>query len=1279
MISSSEASPPTSSSISSSTNASTEHDSSMNSGKKIDQIIERDCKYPDLGELLRGPTSGNYAKRVSQHEHDFVKENTSVIPPHLAEIIDNLQCRCFMGILPEINRAWVTIDHRLCMWDYTDGTDLNWYDDQDQILCCVGLVNPRPDIFGDHIKYLLILTTRISVSVLAVSITSGPYKDGTDDEITLIATDIAAPTNNVTFTQVVGTDQGRVFLVGDGQVFELDYLRQSTWFGRTNDLVARTVKPYSSYLPTYFRQNTLAEVESIAIDNERKVLYILTTQSGIEVYYLGPNGNEFTPVARNTDILNSARLACRQSSANMNADGFKIQSIHVISKAESNKIHLLAVTVTGFRLYFTHQKDALRTIQPLNVRGQPTSQQQPLPPNALELVHVRFPPTVEASGQGSALQGLQQSHLFGEVNAAYYDCGALLAAKKLDQRQDQKTVLIMTSLDLGDYSNQLMMTAHTPAQPNTLTTTTTNAIQRTTLVETSTTIVSDGNVYAIAEANPQKRGKRTINEITEHLSESPRRFLVLTDKGVTFFKKQRPVDILQQLLIDTQGDVMAHRREFDLFFERYGRIQSCAMCLDIICGNLHKTELVPVIRAAASLFFEFGGSPTAAAATSPSGNYFGRALGSNGTTFSGKHDGFILYFARLIAPVWKLKVFGDSADRKKNEERSKFQALLLKSQCELDSLKRFMDANPDFHVSASFADSRFQSADQGMLQILVNEQQSLHGLYLLLIHCIEAISFLDFLIDASIQEIVQWLPEQARNDVQNLTLDQMLSTPRGRVLTRELVIATINKYGAQHMHVGYDIVSDVLRRKCSSFFGPSDVAFYRGVENLQRAKKAEAEYERTSALSESLILFKEAADYLTEEKLVEICNDYAQQRFHVGCVELPLERAKKIDPQQQGLAYMEAKNPMGDARLHYYEGRMRCYQLVFNALAAVKTLAESKQLLPQSSMGGTTGSEPSSMTDPQVYVAQVFSTALSHKDKLFHYALYRWFQEKNMLSELLAVDTPYLIPYFKEYVDEVDGMEFLWQYYRRREQYYEAALYLEALATRPTNGLPLTKRLEHLAMAVVNASCRDAKRQQLQESTQLLQNLEHRVAVARIQLRLQQTLASRGGSENEQGARSLDSQLFDISDLFNKFARRYVVLDEILFIMKVTEQYDMVYLKEIWQAVITQNEKEATELQMSPFNSLKTRIIFLGDRLYPSPAAFPVDLIVDILEHYCFEHRRQVPAGYVVESLRAAGVPLDVLLDVYSVSIESKKPAWHSPDECDYLQHQLHYLKQLLG
>ncbi|KAI8144562.1 Non-repetitive/WGA-negative nucleoporin C-terminal-domain-containing protein [Fennellomyces sp. T-0311] len=1231
------------------TDASADYASLMNSGKTIEQLIERDSKYPDLADLLRGPTSEQYAKRVSTGEQDFVKDTTRVIPQEISELIDVLQCRCFMGILPEIKRAWVTIDHRFCMWNYMDGTDVVWYDDQDQIICSVGLVKPRPGVFGDHIKYLLVLTTRIAVSMLAVSITSGSTGTGTDNEkVTLIATDIAVSSDEVVMNQAVGTDEGRVFLVGDGQLFELEYLRHGRWWGHSSALMLRSGSSYTGYIPTFFRRGPDERIKSVALDNERKVLYLLTTRSTIEVIYLGPKADGFTSVARHTNVCDSAQLMCRQSSVMFEPNDFEIQSIHVISKAESKKVHLLGVTTTGFRLYFTHHKDAMRTGAYMPVNNAEAA------PNALELVHVRLPPAVEMSGPSPMLQG-QQNH-FGIVHAAYYDCGTLLAAKSLGS--DKTDVILMTAMDLGDYSNR--QTSSNNSAPTSLPTYA-SAQTSTSLVETSTTIECDGNVWAIAEANPQNRGKRTINEVTEILSDPPRQFLVLTENGLSFYKKQRPVDILQQLLIKSHGDIQSHQQEFVSFFERYGRVQSCAMCLAIICANFGHTtpELVPVIRAAALLFFEFGGNPTAAAAPAVGGNYLGKPVGANGTTFSGKHDGFALYFARLVAPVWKLEVFAKSTERR-NEERSKFQVMLWKSQRDLSWLQSFMDLNPKFHMSASIADSRFQSSDQGILQVLVNEQQSIHALYLLLKQCIEAISFLDFLLDTSVQEILQCVPEATRNEMQSLTLEAMLATPRGRVLTRELVIATIDKYGASHTHVGYDIVSDLLRRKCSSFFGPNDVAFYRGVENLKRAQKAEAEYERTQALAESLSLFKDAAEYLTDEKLAEICNEYNRQRFHMGSVELPLERAKKIDPQQQGLAYMEAKAPPGDPREPLYEGRVRCYHLVFAALASVKQLSES-----------------SGQSEPKVYAAQVFAAAVAHKDKLFHFALYQWFLEKNMKSELLSVDTPYLIPFFKEYVSEVEGMDFLWQYYRRREQYYEAAVYLDALACRQ-NGLTLSKRVELLALAMINAQCRDPKQSRLQQSTQLLQNLEHKMSVARIQVRLQQALQSLG-PQGEEGAKNLEGQLLDITELFNKYARHYGILDEILFIMKVSEYHDIPYLEEVWRAVIAQNEKEAAEVHASPFTRLKTRVTFLGERLYPSPSAFPVDLIVEILEHYCFEHRGQVPTGYIVEALRAAGVPAEDLLNVYTVSIESKRPIWHSPEECEYMQQQLQYLKQLLG
>src|SRR5690242_2945122 len=31
-----------------------------------------------------------------------------------------LECRSYLGLFPEINRVWVTIDHRLFLWNYED-------------------------------------------------------------------------------------------------------------------------------------------------------------------------------------------------------------------------------------------------------------------------------------------------------------------------------------------------------------------------------------------------------------------------------------------------------------------------------------------------------------------------------------------------------------------------------------------------------------------------------------------------------------------------------------------------------------------------------------------------------------------------------------------------------------------------------------------------------------------------------------------------------------------------------------------------------------------------------------------------------------------------------------------------------------------------------------------------------------------------------------------------------------------------------------------------------
>lgn len=113
---------------------------------------------------------------------------------------------------------------------------------------------------------------------------------------------------------------------------------------------------------------------------------------------------------------------CRQNSRNYSNDAFTLVSAHVISKAESKKVHLMAMTAAGFRLYFSTYKDAFR--QNMAYGGDSLS----MVSTTLEMGHVRLPPA-------DAHQSIP-----GQPNAAfrhtYYDCGVCLSVKAFNEDVD---------------------------------------------------------------------------------------------------------------------------------------------------------------------------------------------------------------------------------------------------------------------------------------------------------------------------------------------------------------------------------------------------------------------------------------------------------------------------------------------------------------------------------------------------------------------------------------------------------------------------------------------------------------------------------------------------------------------------------------------------------------------------------------------------------------------------------------------------------------------------
>ena len=84
------------------------------------------------------------------------------------EQFGHVQCNCMIGLFPEIERAWLTIDSDIYVWRFEDQTDLAFFDSLGDAILSVGLVKPKPNIFRPHIKHLLCLTTAVEIVLVRV-------------------------------------------------------------------------------------------------------------------------------------------------------------------------------------------------------------------------------------------------------------------------------------------------------------------------------------------------------------------------------------------------------------------------------------------------------------------------------------------------------------------------------------------------------------------------------------------------------------------------------------------------------------------------------------------------------------------------------------------------------------------------------------------------------------------------------------------------------------------------------------------------------------------------------------------------------------------------------------------------------------------------------------------------------------------------------------------------------------------------------------------------------
>lgn len=294
------------------------------------------------------------------------------------------------------------------------------------------------------------------------------------------------------------------------------------------------------------------------------------------------------------------------------------------------------------------------------------------------------------------------------------------------------------------------------------------------------------------------------------------------------------------------------------------------------------------------------------------------------------------------------------------------------------------------------------------------------------------------------------------------------------------------------------------------------------MEHLGRSICAETDYDRMFSVKESLKYFIKAASSIPVDKLKAICQVYVRFAFHIGVVQLSLARAQMIDPENLALVAFESPQKSNELQSNLYKARLSAYDFALEALSDAHYLKHQPLPAGRSPIG-----------DPNVYSRMVTDAALASKDAIFHFRLYSWFIENDLRDELLIIDTPFLVPYFKEYVkDNISSWEFLWKYYRSHGQHFKAAVYLRLLAFSESSTISLSRRVEFLALAGINIQATYEDTTVSPGDVALFrQELEKNIKNSQLQKRIQEILKSTEDVEAQVAANNLDRMLLSENDL----------------------------------------------------------------------------------------------------------------------------------------------------
>ncbi|KAI0313508.1 nucleoporin [Amylostereum chailletii] len=1212
--------------------------------------------------LAGGQSSALYSVFPDDYRVPFQKRRLIGIPEGLFQFYNTTDVVSHMGLISELDRVWVAIDHKLLLWDYVEGQDLSSFTDQPDVITLVRVVKPKPGVFVEEINHLLVLCTPLTVLLLGVcaSQVQGPNGRMRKD-IKLYATDMSVACD-VEMTDVVGTEDGRIFMSGaqDGHVYEFHYQEKEGWFGKRVQLINHSIGGVQSFFP---RLSThLDRIISLVPDYSRGIFYTLTSSNIISVYQ--PTANKSLHLLQNMSNLYKLAQEKAPGSPALTPKSFQIIALHVVTTEESRTgVQLMAITENGTRLYFAASAQAFSYYS--------AGGSEPRGHRPLQLIHVRLlpPNLLHPDEQSSPYHARSTSYppsnqpappptsrsypLTSLENTVYYD-GLTIAAQPGDT--EGTDFILCMSPDL----TRIGTFAQLPHQTQVAYGTSSTGPQRPPLTERAAILTIPGRTWGMAPvprsssaplAGPAPAPIAT-HELAYQFLEPPRQFMILTNVGLTILAKRRAMDWLKDVIEEVQAE--GNAQPIIEFRDSFGRDQTCAMLLALASGNTFLdlgeqstygtlTTLAPeVANVAKQAFYDCGERPMWAERMT-----YGTAGEASGTAlFSGRREGLALYFARLIRPIWKSKLttLGPHGLYVSNIPED----LLFMVQKNLFALKDLLDKNPHLFHSATGDYTGARAAPASDQEAWKAEQNSVTQLQTLLTRVIEGASFFLLLVDHRLGELIAQTDPDTQKLFTSLTFEELATGENGVIASRALVNVVIDQQIGQQ--IGVDTISDVLQSRCGSFCSTDDVMLYKAKENTRRAVECRNPTERQNYLSESLRLFIKGARILDFDKLREVIGDYQQLNFAKGAVELSLHCAEATDTDHQGQEYWHSgpdpSNPNADPRQEFWERRAKCYDLVLDSLETF----EKKAAQPGD--------------DAELARAHAYELAFASTDEMFHSRLYEWLIARGLADELLEMRPAYLEAFLQRDPPAVEKYQLLWQFYVKDGQPLKAAEVLGTLAESTQFPVSLPQRIEYLTLAVGNAKSHPISAGGRHESAiAFLTELEEKLEVSQVQLEIFNTLAPRvhlepADEELKERFALLERGLYNVSELYQVYAEPYDLPTVKLLILHVSQHKDERLVKDIWARIfdeLTQGVPPAEGM-----DKIQGKIVPLGQRFYPSESAFPFRHIARLLVNLQLANANLAPPGWAGRILVQCGVPYGEIWDVLHQMYESQVPPFNA-------------------